>query len=214
MTSVVPVAGKDVVFYRMNIQEDAEKKLLRLAYRSGASSAALISVKDISVEDHLADLCREPKCPDYGLSQRCPPHISGPSGFRQYAQKISCALVVRIDVPSYVMFSDEGTDVMRLLHEMVAGIERAAIASGFPQSKAFAGGSCKRIFCREHKYCRVLSGKGECRHPESARASMSGFGINVKGLMRAAGWPTGAGNNSEESGKEPMTWLAGLIMIG
>jgi predicted metal-binding protein len=94
-----------------------------------------------------------------------------------------------MDVPSAAMFSDERREIMQLLHEIVAGVELKAADMGYSGSKAFAGGSCKKIFFYDLMDCGVLSDKGECRHPRSARPSMSGFGINVAKLLQSAAWP-------------------------
>lgn len=190
------------------------EQLVQLAIRSGASKAAIISTDDISVEENLANLCRNPQCRNYGLSSSCPPHVSGPAGFRKYLKNKKNAIVIRIDLLSTVLFSDQRREIMQLLHEIVAGIEQAAVTMGFTDSKAFAGSSCKEIFCHDHAECRVISNNGKCRNPQSARPSMSGYGINVSKLMEAAGWPLKINNRQDETGDEPMSWVAGLIIIG
>ena len=58
--------------------EASLKELVQLSCRLGASDAAVIFTNDISVENDLAKLCREPQCENFGLSARCPPHI-GPT---------------------------------------------------------------------------------------------------------------------------------------
>jgi predicted metal-binding protein len=103
---------------------------------------------------------------------------------------------------------------MRLLHEVVAAIEQAAVGMGYHHSKAFAGGSCKKIFCRDHSGCRIVSEDGECRYPQYARPSMSGFGINVSALMKVCGWPADINAREAESSPDSMSWVAGLIMVG
>jgi predicted metal-binding protein len=123
------------------------------------------------------------------------------------------SIVVRIDVPTSAMFSDERREIMQLLHEIVAGVEKKAAGMGYKGTKAFAGGSCKYLFCRDHTTCRVLAEKGECRNPQSARPSMSGFGINVSRLMHSAGWSLEKATRAQASDEESMTWVAGLIMI-
>jgi len=117
-----------------------------LAFRSGASGAAAISASDISVEDDLAKLCRKPRCESYGLSTSCPPYVSGPSGFRELLKSFKHGIVIKIDVPLEILLSSERSDIMKLLHEIAAGIEQAAVKTGYPASKAFAGGSCKKSF--------------------------------------------------------------------
>jgi len=101
--------------------------------------------------------------------------------------------------------------VFGLLHEVAAGIERSAVRKGYPESKAYAGNSCKKIFCGDHPRCRVTGEGGECRNPDRARPSMSGFGINVSKLMQAAGWapiPRNLGSNGESTGT-----VCGLVLI-
>ncbi len=189
-------------------------KLVKAAKRLGASDAAIILSSDIVVDNDLANLCNaDPPCENYGMSTSCPPHVSGPSGFRTWQKNSRHSIVVRINVPQAIMFSDERHEVMRLLHEIVAGVEKMAIEMGFSDSKAFAGGSCKEIFCPEHVACRVLSGEGKCRNPQFARPSMSGFGINVTELMKSAGWPAKKIIHKKDSEAESMAWIAGLILL-
>ncbi len=190
------------------------KELTQLACRSGASGATAISTGDILVEDDLANLCRKPRCESYGLSISCPPHVSGPSGFRKLLKSFKHAIVIKIDVPLEILLSSERSDIMRLLHEIVAGVEQTAVKTGYSSSKAFAGGSCKTIFCYDRTACRVLSKEAECCYPQYARPSMSGFGINVSKLMKTCGWPSD--HTIRRSGTDPdsMSWVAGLVLIG
>ena len=189
------------------------EKLIRLSCSLGASDAEIIASGDISVENGLANLCSESQCENYGLSPSCPPHVLGPSEFRKLQRRLKHAIAIRIVVPSAALFSDERREIMRLLHEVVAGIEQAAVGMGYSDSKAFAGGSCKKIFCHDHAGCRILSEDGECRYPQYARPSMSGFGINVSELMKTCGWPSNINTREVESDSEAMTWVAGLILI-
>lgn len=194
--------------------EPALKKLIRLARSLGASDAKVISSDDILIEDRLANLCSKSQCENYGLSPSCPPHVSGPSGFRELQKNAEYALVVRITVPSAALFSNQRSEIMRLLHEVTAGIEQAAVKAGYHNSQAFAGGSCKATFCNDKAACRVLSENAECRYPQSARPSMSGFGINVSELMKVCGWPADININAPENRTDSMAWVAGLVLIG
>jgi len=186
--------------------------LVRLSFSLGASKARVISSNDILVEKNLAELCVN-NCENYGLSINCPPHVSGPEGFCQIKKNCRHAVVLRIDLPSAILFSSERGEIMQLLHEIVSEVEQAAIQTGYVQSKAFAGGSCKKIFCHDHAECRVLSKNGECRYPR-ARPSMSGFGINVSELMKTCGWSPDVHARASESKTDSMSWVAGLILIG
>jgi predicted metal-binding protein len=193
--------------------ENAAAALIARIRRSGAADAALVSAADICVEDDLARHCREPRCENYGRSPGCPPHVSGPAGFRRILKRYHRALAVRIDVPTRILLSPERRDVLALLHDIVADAERAAVGMGFANARAFAGGACKRLFCRDHAECRVLASGGTCRHPDRARPSMSGFGINVSKLMKAAGWQGEYLDPNAPAENSGMSWIAGLILL-
>jgi len=189
-------------------------ELIHMAKRLGASDAVKIHSSDIMIDMDLAALCNgDNPCPDYGLSCSCPPHVPGPSKFLEWKNQSRYSIVVRIDVPSVVMFSNERREVMQLLHEIVASVALQAVEMGYTGSKAFAGGSCKEIFCSEHSDCQVISKHGKCRNPLLARPSMSGFGIDVAKLMQSAGWPVKKQTLKKTSDTELMTWVAGLILL-
>lgn len=192
-------------------RETGMASLLELAIRSGATDARVISTRDILIDDRLAEICKETRCESYGRSMSCPPHVAGPAMFREWVRTMDHAIVLKIDVPMEILFS-ERDDIMRLLHEIVASVELAAIRLGYAGARAFAGGSCRQFFCASHAYCRVVEGKGECRNPRRARPSMSGYGVNVPEMMKTAGWIS----DGEKSGsqKESTGTVSGLILIG
>ncbi len=187
--------------------------LIAKAVQMGASGAAVIAVDRIVIEDGLASLCREPRCENFGLSASCPPHVPGPARFKQWMQASKGAVFFKIEVPSDSLFSDDRREIMGLLHDIAAQIEQHAIERGYSNSKAFAGGSCKMIFCREQSNCAVLANE-KCRNPAIARPSMSGFGVNVGKLIEASGW----GNGDLQSGGAvrhgSFVALYGLVLIG
>jgi predicted metal-binding protein len=188
--------------------------LIDTAKGLGASDARSIFSSEIRIEEHLASLCNKaPQCENFGLSPSCPPHVQGPSAFRKWQRKSTFSIVVRIDLPTEIMFSSERRGVMQLLHEIVANVEQEAIEMGFNETRAFAGGSCKNLFCEDQKNCRVITEQGGCRNPDLARPSMSGFGINVTKLVQSAGWPLKMASQKASSGKESLSWVAGLILI-
>lgn len=188
--------------------------LLELACRLGASEARVINTADISIEDDLANLCREPRCENYGQAPGCPPYVSGPSGFRKLLKDFRQAVVFRLDVPSESLFSSERRDIFRLLHEIAADIERSAVRMGYHNSKAFAGGSCKQIFCDDKPDCPVVSKDGDCIYPDYARPSMSGYGINVSRLMLSADWKMNRAAPESTPGETSMATVCGLVLIG
>lgn len=188
--------------------------LTRKAIKLGASVCAVITSKEIQVKDDLAALCnKDYTCPNYGLAASCPPYVEGPAEFRKWQAQSPYSIIVKIELPTSVMFSDERKDVMRLLHQIVAAVEQKAIETGFGKSKAFAGGSCKDLFCDDQENCCVLTANKPCRHIESARPSMSGFGIDVAQLMLSCGWSGQKAEKSNSSDKNDNSWVAGLIML-
>ena len=188
--------------------------LVSLALTLGATHAAVIPAETIVVEDHLARLCRDPRCPNYGMSASCPPHVSGPSGFRHLLAGFRHAVVFKIEVPRGILLSSERREVFRLLHEVAADIEAAAKRRGHTGSRAFAGGACKGLFCPEEAGCRVVDEGGACRNPDRARPSMSGFGINVSKLMAAAGWPMNLADPEGGGDAADTGTVSGLVLVG
>lgn len=206
---------------RSEIQQDPRwGPLLEQARQAGAGAAAVIPASAIVVEERFAALCAEPRCPHYGLATSCPPHVSGPDGFRELQRSHTHAVVFKLDVDSDVLLSPEVLDLMRLLHGVASTLERCARDQGFTGAKAFVGGSCKVLFCGDHAECSVLAegddgdGDGDCRYPELAHPSMSGFGVNVSAVMEAAGWTM----HKVEPGAVPQPGsqgtICGLMLVG
>ncbi len=188
--------------------------MIELACWLGASDAMIVSAVDISVEDDLAKLCFDPPCESYGLSASCPPHVAGPSAFRELLRGYERALVFRIEVPSQILLSNERLEIFRLLHQIAADVEQAAVRKGYRKSRGYAGGSCKQLFCGDQRVCQVVSEGRACRNPDHARPSMSGFGINVSKLMETAGWTMNRiSAETDQAPSSGMGTVCGLVLI-
>ena len=183
--------------------------LLELAGQLGADDAVLITVTDIVVKDELANLCREPRCEGLGNSLSCPPYVGGPAAFRKMQSEYKKALVFKLAVPMDIAMSIERNEVLALIHEIGAKIESAAKTQGAERAKAFAGGSCKALFCADYPECRVLDEKKPCRNPHLARESMSGYGIDVAKMMATAGWEQ---SGMAQKGDATVTF-SGLVLL-
>ena len=192
---------------------DPEKSLLQHAATLGASDARMIASAGIRVEEELARICRDPGCPGYGQGANCPPHVMPPATFRELLRTYPQALVFKFDVPTEVLLGDDRFEVARIVHETAAGLERQALACGYAAARGFAASSCKRIFCPQEKDCRVLSGKGNCRHPEAARPSISGLGVNFFELSRTVGWPIQRITSESDPEAIPMGLMAGIVLL-
>jgi predicted metal-binding protein len=190
------------------------EQLNQEAKKHGATSSAILSSKEIQAKDNLAKLCNgETTCPNYGQAGSCPPHVEGPAQFRKWQRQSEFAIAVKIDLPTSVMFSDERKGVMQMLHQIVATVEQKAIEAGFNNSRAFAGGSCKQLFCEDQENCCVVAGRKPCRDRDVARPSMSGFGIDVARLMQSCGWSSQKAEKPHTSDSDETSWVAGLVLL-
>ena len=192
---------------------DRPDLLIKSAKSLGATDACLISSTDIVIKDELARICKDPGCPNYGQSYSCPPFVKGPEHFRELTKDLPLALVVRIIVPAASLLNWERVDVGRVLHEMVAQLENKSISLGSSQAYGFAGDSCKDLFCSNHLNCQRVHENGPCRHPELARPSMSGFGVDVFQMIQSCGWETDLNTGIGEGTEDELSWVAGLVLL-
>jgi predicted metal-binding protein len=190
-----------------------ERLLLRHALELGVSDARLIDAARIRVEDDLAKICKEPGCPGYGQGANCPPHVMQPEAFRRLLHDYPRAMVFKFDVPTEVLLGDGRFEVSRIVHETAADLERHALTCGYADARGLAAGSCRRIFCPGKKHCRVLEGDGGCRHPEAARPSISGLGVNFFELSRTVGWPIHKITSESNPADVPMGLMAGMVLL-
>lgn len=188
-------------------------ELMDLARDLGATDARIISTADISVEEALAALCKEPRCANYGLSASCPPHVGGPEEFRGLVKQISKALFFKIDLPAENLLSSDRLEIGAYLNEIAVNVEQTAKMKGALDSRAFSGGSCKKLYCREYAECNLVSGRGLCRNPDLARESLSGFGINVNKLMQVVGWKMWHNGGDPHASDRAFGVLCGLVLL-
>ncbi len=191
----------------------SHQALIQHAMTRGVGDARLIASARIQVEEALARICQDPGCPGYGQGANCPPHVMKAAAFRELLRQYPQTLVFKFDVPTEVLLGDARFEVARLVHETAAALERQALIRGFAAARGFAAGSCKRIFCAAEKNCRVLIGAGNCRHPDAARPSISGLGVNFFELARAVGWSINKINRESDPAAIPMGLMAGIVLL-
>ena len=178
----------------------------------GASGAAIIPAAQIIVQEDLAALCRT--CPNRGLAPSCPPHVKGPAQFRKWAKTCEHALFFSIEVETAMLVSASRNDIFQILHDLCASLETEAKTLGFKDAKAFAGGSCKSVFCGDRPGCIVLEKNGDCPFFDRARPSMSGFGIDVAALIKTAGWEKESFLEKKGLSKQDLSGIYGLLLLG
>lgn len=188
--------------------------IIRYASELGASDARWVSADEIIVEDGLARLCESPRCPGYGQSPHCPPHVMSPRAFREILRSYGHALVFKFDVPTEILLGNERHEINRAVHETASGIQAFAADMGYANPMGLAAGSCKRVFCHDHRDCPALARNGRCRFPDSARPSMSGLGINFLELAKLLGWQMSKITKNSDPNEAPMGLMAGMVLMG
>jgi predicted metal-binding protein len=194
-------------------QDGKLNSLIQYARNAGADRAEMVATGEVVIDAALAGKCREPGCPNYGSSRNCPPHVAGPAGLQALLKTFHQALVFRIDVPTADLFSEKRVEIFQRLHKTAAAIEQEAHKTGFPRAKAYAGGSCRELFCQDQPDCSALAANGECRFPQHARPSMSGFGIDVARLFETAGWTLNLADPKADAAEKKMANICGLVLI-
>ena len=115
----------------------------------GAHDAKIVLKEIISIEDEIIEMCKEPLCEGYNQSINCPPHAMEPKDFRELIRNYQQALLFKIDVGPEILLSEERFEAFRVIYEIAARLEDISVKAGFHQTKGFAAGSCKPVFCRK-----------------------------------------------------------------
>jgi predicted metal-binding protein len=199
------------------LQQDLEKYRQR-AIELGATDAKIISTDVVLVDDRVRAKCLYPKCRHYGTNANCPPYAMDLDLVRKTVNGFQHAIFVKTEVPSETIAGPEARDKTLFVrsavknHEIVSRIEAEAFFDGYHLALAFAGGSCKRLFCPNNECTALLPGQ-PCSHPLRARASMEGVGMDVFTMAAKVGWdiyPIGASISPEEV---PHGNRMGLVLI-
>ena len=149
---------------------DNYDRFVDLALSFGAHGAKIIETSSIVTAEWVRMKCNF-GCGYFGTSNCCPPNTPPVAQMKEVLACYQHALLIhsRTDVRS----EPHPTSVaVKLEHEM--------FFSGHHKAFALGAGPCR--------LCDMCS-KGNCRHPESARPSMEGCGIDVFQTARNNGFP-------------------------
>ncbi len=198
----------------MDSNNEHVQELTALALTLGVDEVEVVDIDIIRVEDRLAAMCASPACPSYGLAPSCPPHLLKPEAFRRMLPRFDFVLVFKIEVPTDVLLGEGRNKVARRIHEIAAEVELRAKKNGQGHSLGLAAGSCKEVFCKEAASCVVLSKESPCLYADSARTSISGYGINVVALCDTLGWNIEKVTKETKAQDVPMGMMLGMVFIG
>ena len=175
----------------------------------GVNDVKIILSSKISVEEQFAEICKNDRCPGYGSAPSCPPFVMSSNTFKNIICTHQSALIFKFEIPTSVLFGNERNEVLYLLHETASAMKSFAINNGYIDAMAIAAGSCKQIFCENHKVCPVITNSGKCRYPNKACPSMSGLGVNFNKLSKLLGWDT----DTTKENEEPTSNMAGIVLL-
>jgi len=137
-----------------------------VALTLGFSKAELLPADKIMTGRWTREKCRF-GCGAYGKNRMCPPAGIDHATMTQMLAEYRWALVVA------------GTPPGREFHERLLALEKKAFLAGFHKALAFGAGPCP--------VCERCPDDGGCRHPDRARPSMEGSGIDVYATANRAG---------------------------
>ncbi len=173
------------------LRADLEKYRLR-ALELGAADAAIISARDVVIDERVRLKCAFPRCHLYGETPNCPPYTPPPEEMRRALARYEYAVLFKHDVTPVEDFADKKRwHQAHMAHqgrtdEVVAKIEALAFNDGHYFAVGFGAGGCKTALCRGLT-CQFLD-SGRCRFPLKSRPSMEGVGIDVFDLVAKMGW--------------------------
>jgi predicted metal-binding protein len=195
------------------MRDERISELVAFARSLGIGDAKVLGVDRITVDDRFRSQCAEPRCPNYNTSINCPPHAMTPGQFRELIKGFTVLLAFKFDMPMAAVQGTERREASLLLHETTAAIEHKAQSLGFEGARGYSSGACKKTFCYEHADCAALRDGGECRHPDKARPSLSGMGVNWHELSKSLGWAMQKNEDGDLNPKSETVMMAGLVFL-
>lgn len=195
------------------MSDERVEALVAFAKSLGITEAKLLHPDRIVVDERFRAYCQEPRCPNYGASINCPPHSISPSEFRARISGFRLVLAFKFDMPAEALQGEDRREAALLLHQATAAIEHEAKALGFDRASGYSSGGCKNSLCHEHSNCAVLQEGGACRHPDVARPSLSGMGVDWHALSKHLGWLMHKSEDGVVNADAQTIMMAGLVFL-
>jgi predicted metal-binding protein len=147
---------------------------LKDAQERGATDAVVISPSKVFTAAWVRLRCQY-GCSEYGQCLTCPPHSPTPETTRRVLDEYRSAILLH------------GSD-WAVVRDIGRVLEQKIFLDGFYKAFSFLCGPC--WMCKNCALGHLKQGKPiACRHPDLARPSMEGAGIDVYATAHAAGLP-------------------------
>jgi predicted metal-binding protein len=166
-------------------------KYVQILLDNGADEAKIVRTQDIPQDPRVILKCFFPKCPAYGRSGSCPPHVSG--DFQKAKENLKAyewSIVYRVNIhaeglryitsPSQIeairskeYFHAQGS-LLRYVYGMGDLVEQAAFYDGHYFVINCHFGPCLVEYCEKFRDCQEIK-TGICRFPYKAKPSVEQF---------------------------------------
>lgn len=166
-------------------------RLCAIPQELGAYKAAVIEVKDISLDRSFRDMCAQNSCGVYGKCWTCPPDVGDIDELMERVGRYDYALVYQTVSELEDSFDFEGMmEAKKRSYGITHQLRKALDAIPFQKALHLGAGGCG--------VCEVCAKRTNepCRFPERAMASLEAYGINVSQLAKAAGMKYINGQNT------------------
>lgn len=209
------------------------QRYVQLIKERGADDARIVNARDIPQDPRVLLKCSSPKCPFYGRSGSCPPHITGSfQQAKEYMAAYNWAIVYRVDIPAegreYVtgpglleqIKTEEGrhrlASMQRYAWHMGDAVESAAYYDGHYFAINCHFGPCLTSLCEGFEQCQEIK-TGVCRFPTLAKPSVEQtFCVDFIKLAVQLGWSHymwGYCAFPQDYPKDHRPFAVGLILI-
>jgi predicted metal-binding protein len=221
----MPVYQREKAF-EVQMQKDLRTLVGRIEELEGVDRAAIVSAKDIIVDEKVRWKCKYPVCFGYGTSPLCPPNTPPVDECERVIHSFRSAIIFQLGVPVEDFtgkdWSIKAVKHFRLNNSVCNQVEAWANSMGYRQAVSFQGGPCTGLAGCEEKsksregtdpWCAVLQGK-RCRSFLKVRPAMEAMSIDVVGTVQALGWDMvyiGGSTNSPDD--IPCASTVGLLLV-
>lgn len=153
-----------------------------MAIRKGATSAKIISIENISVNEWVRQKC-EFGCRLYAKRFTCPPYVQPVKQTKKRLKEYNTAMLIQFK---------ELTDRMQWkeIQNIMSELEREAFLNGLYKAFAYTAGSCKLcdVCPAEALENGSMFDRKKCVNIRTARPSMESAGIDVYQTAKNAGY--------------------------